>query len=79
MVRTQISLTEQQAEGLQRLAAARRRSQAALIREALDELLAREDRLVRIERARQAIGRYGSGRRHTAVEHDAALEEAFDS
>lgn len=62
MVRTQISLTEEQAEGLRRLAALRRRSQAALMREAVDQLLsAGDEEQHRIERARAVVGAFSSG------------------
>jgi hypothetical protein len=77
MVRTQISMTDAQAEGLRRLAALRARSQAALLRDALDELLTADERLRRVERARGVVGRFSSGRHDTADSHDAALDEAF--
>ena len=79
MVRTQISMTEEQAEGLRSLAAKRRRSQAALLREALDELLAGNDRERRLDTARQVVGKYESAHENTAEEHDAALDEAFST
>ena len=80
MIRTQISMTEEQADALRRLAALRRVSQAALLRDALDELLGNEVRLRRIERARVACGAFradlgpGSG-----ADHDALLDDAFAS
>lgn len=79
MIRTQISMTDEQQEALRRLAAARRVSQAAVFREALDEVLARDARSRRIERARSAIGRYRSGESNLAVDHDAALDDAFST
>jgi len=79
MIRTQISMTDAQAAGLRRLAAARQRSQAALLRDALDELLASEHRLARIERGRSVAGRFHSGRADTAARHDDALDEAFSA
>lgn len=79
MVRTQISMTEEQAEGLRRLAASRRRSQAALLRDALDELLAGSDRARRLDAAREVIGKYESEHEDTAEAHDAALDEAFSA
>lgn len=55
MVRTQIYLEEQQVEALRRLAAQTGRRQSALIREAVDRLIAQappnEDRLTRLHRA----------------------------
>ena len=89
MIRTQISMTEQQAEGLRRLAALRQRSQAALLREALDDLLDGAELERRIELARAAIGRHSSGQHSSgqhhsgqqgiAEDHDAELERAFSS
>lgn len=72
-------MTERQADGLRRLAALRERSQAALLREALDDLLATEQRLHRIALARRAIGAFSSGGAETARRHDEALDEAFGS
>lgn len=55
MVRTQIYLKEEQVAGLRRLAAQTGRPQSALIREALDQLIAQapppEDRRARLRRA----------------------------
>ena len=79
MIRTQISLTAEQAEALRRLAQLRRRSQAALLRDALDDLLADEDRLRRVERARRAVGVGASGTKTTSEDHDAALEGIWDT
>ena len=77
MIRTQISMTPDQADALRRLAALRRRSQAALLRDALDGLLGDEERSRRIARARRVIGAFRSGSADTSVEHDAALDDAF--
>ena len=79
VIRTQISMTGDQAEALRRLAAVRRRSQAALLRDALDELL-RDDTLARrVGHAREVIGAFRSGTSDTAEEHDRALTAAFDT
>ncbi len=55
MVRTQIYLEEEQVEALRRLAAQTGRRQSALIRDAVDRLIAQapptEDRLARLRRA----------------------------
>lgn len=75
MVRTQISMTEEQAEGLRRLAALRQRSQAALLRDALDSLLAGNAHQRRTARARQAIGAFRSGHHDTSEHHDAAFAD----
>jgi predicted DNA-binding protein len=77
MIRTQISMTEEQAESLRRMSARRHRSQAALLREALDRLLAADDAERRLAAARAAVGRHASGFTDTAVAHDEVLDEAF--
>ena len=77
MIRTQISMTEEQAEGLRRLAALREKSQAAVLRDALDQLLGNEARAVRIARARAATGAWSSDPASTSTDHGAALAEAF--
>ena len=79
MIRTQISITEEQAEGLRLLAKARNVSQASLMRQALEVLLAEDDLSQRVERARRPIGIYRSGHSSTAVRHDEALDDAFSA
>jgi len=82
MVRTQIQLTEKQAEEVKRIARARRVSTAEIIREALDNLIrsgtvmtvAAEDRRAR---ALNAVGRFSSGKRNISRKHDKYLAEAF--
>lgn len=69
-VRRQVSMTEEQAETLRRL--------AALLRDAPDELLDNEVRLRRIERARAACGAFRSDLGPAAgTDHDAQLDGAF--
>lgn len=77
MIRTQISMTEEQAQALRRLAALRQRSQAALLREALDDLLGDDERTRGVERAREVIGAFRSGSTDTSEHHDEALDDAF--
>jgi Arc/MetJ-type ribon-helix-helix transcriptional regulator len=82
MVRTQIQLTEQQAEEVKRIARARRVSSAEIIREALDNLIrsgagatvVAEDRR---RRALNAVGKFSSGKRDISRKHDKYLSEAF--
>jgi hypothetical protein len=81
MVRTQIQLTEQQARRLKRLAAAQGRSMADLIRSSVDALLARPDAHddeVRRSRALRAVGRFRSGLRDLATEHDRHLAKVLE-
>lgn len=75
-------MTDEQAEGLRRLAALRQKSQAALLRDALDRLLDDEERDRRTEMALEVIDRYRGSpsdedRTNVAENHDAALEEAY--
>ena len=70
-------MTPDQAEALRRLAALRRRSQAALLREALDHLIDTDERTVRVAAARDVIGKFSSSGGNTAVDHDAVLDEAY--
>ncbi len=79
MVRTQISLSEDQADRLRTEASVRGVSQASLVRRALDEYLARESLTARVERARSLAGAYRSDCGDLAENHDAYLEDAFSA
>ena len=82
MVRTQIQLTEAQAAILKRMAARQRKPIAALIREAIDQMMdsgASSDRQARLEKARAAAGKFGSGSHDLSANHDRYLTEAFNS
>ena len=73
MVRTQIQLTESQAEGLRGLAAAQGRSMADLIRTSVDALLEGAGHVNRSERRKRAlsvVGRHRGGPRDLAAHHD---------
>jgi hypothetical protein len=79
MIRTQIQLSEEQAEQLRRLSAQQQRSMADLIREALDALLMRHDssgRQDRMRRASRAFGRFRSTTGDLARRHDAHFTDA---
>lgn len=77
MIRTQISMTEQQADALRRIAALRDQSQAAVLRDALDSLVDADVRATRIARARRAMGAFRSGTTRTSIDHDEVLDAAF--
>jgi len=82
MIRTQVQLTEAQARALRTQARVEDRSMADLVRESVSEYLARRHVVDRGEVARRALtlaGRYRSGCRDLAEDHDAHLDEAFDS
>ncbi len=80
MVRTQIQLTEEQADSLRKIAAARRLSLAEVIRQSLELYLADANRCpdARIrERALEVIGKYSSGLSDISSDHDRYLEDAY--
>jgi predicted DNA-binding protein len=80
MIRTQIQLTEEQAEAVKRLAQREGRSVADVMRESLDVHLRSRgviDREAQKRRALEAIGRYRSGVRDLATAHDRHAAEAF--
>ncbi len=75
MHRTQVLFTDEQMRALRAEAAQRGESVAALIREAVEAHLVRHRDARR--RALAAAGRFSSGRRDVAKEHDRELEEAY--
>ncbi len=80
MIRTQIQLTESQAETLRQMSVARDQSVAELIRIGVDLLVKQEGGINsadRLERARLAAGRFGSGSPNGSREHDRYLANAF--
>lgn len=80
MYRTQIQLTESQAQALKELAASQKRSMAEVVREAVDMLLETSASVSREERQRRAlaaVGRFHSGHHDIATEHDRYLDEAY--
>ena len=77
MIRTQISLTDEQAEALRRLAAERGISMAAVIREALEEMTRGTTEIDRRKRALSVVGAFGSGAKDTSTEHDRYLAGAY--
>jgi predicted DNA-binding protein len=83
MIRTQIQLTEAQAERLRRRSLETGRSVAALIREAVDASLAESDIEARWERAIRAVESGSEGydaddARDVARNHDRYLVDAID-
>lgn len=80
MVRTQILLTEGQADALRELAAEEGKSMAELIRTSVDALL-RERMVIDLEQRKQralsVIGQFQSGVPDLALEHDRYLDEVY--
>ena len=79
MIRTQISITEEQAGRLRRFAAAEGVSQSAVIRRSLDMFLQDEGWARSVESARAVVGAYRSEPSSTAADHDSVLDEAFSA
>jgi hypothetical protein len=80
MIRTQIQLSERQAEALKELAARQNVSVAEIIRQAVDERLRAAsgiDLRQRKQRALAVAGRFHSGHSDLSVEHDRHLAEAY--
>jgi ABC-type polar amino acid transport system ATPase subunit len=79
MYRVVISLSESQERKLRRVAAARRVSMAATIRNAIDELPDAVDpeREELVRRALEVVGKYRSGHSDVSVNHDAHLAEIY--
>lgn len=82
MIRTQIQLTEEQAEKAKRLSAERGVSMAEVIRELIDQAPERDDRAERFARALAAVKRGGfrdrEGKTDVSVRHDEYLAEIFE-
>jgi hypothetical protein len=75
MIRTQVSLTEDQMRRLRRAARSRHVSLAAVIRDAVDRVVPDEDdqRRDRIDALLAAAGSVASGTGLVALDHDAEL------
>jgi hypothetical protein len=81
MVRTQVQLTDKQAEALRRRSKRENVSVAELVRRAIDAFTRAEppsEREVR-DRAIRTAGRFASGVHDTSRNHDEALADAFQS
>ncbi len=79
MVRTQIQLSEKQSRALKELAAREGKSVAELIRTSVDILLQSHGTIDEKERRRRAlaiVGKFQTGVRDLAGEHDRYLAEA---
>ncbi len=79
MTRVHVQLTDEQAARLRRLAARSGVSVPEFVRRGVASLLHEDSPGAadhRHPRARSAVGRFHSGRRHVAEEHDAELDVA---
>lgn len=80
MVRTQISLTEEQMEALRDVAFRRRLPLAELMRQAVDRLLSEDRQGHQLQRALNAVRQGGAkaGPANIARDHDAYLVDDFE-
>lgn len=82
MIRTQIQLTEAQANRLKSIAARKGISVAEVIRQAVDSVATHAelaDPDARYERARRIAGRFRSGSTDISIRHDDHLAGSFSS
>ena len=80
MIRTQIQLTEAQAESIRRMAGDKQLSMAEIIRQGVDMLLRAPlvpDHGSRVQRALAAAGRFRSGHTETSEAHDEVLAATY--
>jgi Arc/MetJ-type ribon-helix-helix transcriptional regulator len=80
MIRTQVQLTEEQADRLHRLATESGQSMAELVRLGVDLYLSSRHQPTqneRIERAIALAGRFASGLKDVSAGHDRYLAEAY--
>jgi hypothetical protein len=80
MIRTQIQLTEDQAQALKNIATSRRVSVARLIRQAVDAMIESSppvDPEERHKRAMDIVGKFHSGRHDISKKHDDYLLDAY--
>jgi hypothetical protein len=78
MIRTQIQLTEKQAEALHEISRRTGTSVAELVRQSVDVYLKSQrqpDREEQVRRALSAMGKYSSGLTDVGAEHDRYLAE----
>jgi hypothetical protein len=82
MIRTQIQLTEEQAEALKEIAHRENVSIAELTRRAIDQWLETADAVPMAERRRRAlavVGQFRSGKTDISEHHDDYLGEAYEA
>jgi len=80
MVRTQIQLTENQAEVLKYLAAKNSKSMAEIIRQSIDTVIQSEIIFTydeQVKKALNSLGKFHSGINDFASKHDKYLAEAY--
>ena len=79
-VRAQVHFTSEQIAALRRLAAKQNRSIADIVRECVDQYVARtstSDRQALVKRAKEATGSFASGKSDVSERHDDYLADAY--
>ena len=83
MERKQVQFTRRQIAGIHGEARRRKTSDAAVVRRAVDQLLAggksASAGAEQVSRALATVGRFASGRRDVSREHDRELADAFEA
>jgi len=80
MVRTQIQLTEQQAQALKRMAVAQGLSMAELIRQSVDQFIqyaAKPGTQDKVQKLKEVAGKYSANITDLAENHDTYLDEIY--
>ncbi len=80
MIRTQVQFTEEQYRKLKEISQSNHKSLAAIIRQAVDQLLLtrKPDRTALYRHGVSIVGKYRADKTDISIEHDKYLEEAFD-
>jgi hypothetical protein len=78
VIRTQVSLTEDQMRALKREAGRRGVSIASIVRKAVDAELRDDDLDEKIRRAVEVMGKYTSGRSDISENHDLYLDPDYE-
>ncbi len=83
MERKQVQFTRRQIAGIHGEARRRKTSDAAVVRQAVDQMLAAGKSATtgaeQVARALATVGRFASGRRDVSREHDRELADAFEA
>jgi hypothetical protein len=78
VIRTQVSLTEDQMRALKREAGRRGVSIASIVRKAVDAELRNDDRDEKIRRAMEVMGKYTSAHNDISQNHDLYLDPDYE-
>ena len=80
MIRTQVQLTQEQVQGLRRLAEQKKKSLADLVRQSVELYLTHEaetGKALRVQRALAISGKFASKATDVSTNHDKYLADAY--